>query len=219
MKFLRENSLGIVLILAFIVLLTGQFLTGHASYNEELAHHGRRVLSGIEYVSSGHFLEATSENWESEFLQMGAYVLLTVFLVQRGAAESKDPDKSEEVDDISHPDKADMRMPWPVRKGGLVLKLYSHSLSLSFLALFLATFVWHAYGGYKFENEERALNDLVPETFTDFVSSPQFWFQSLQNWQSEFLAMASIVLLSIWLREKSSPESKPVAAFHAQTGK
>ena len=173
----------------------------------------------VAYLGSGHFAEATSENWESEFLQMAAYVLFTVSLRQKGSAESKSISGDEEVDRDPRLDRDRPNVPYPVRKGGWLLRVYEYSLSLAFFVLFVLAFAWHLEGGFTLENEERTLAGLAPMTFAEFASSSEFWFQSFQNWQSEFLAVAAIVVLSIWLRQRGSPESKPVSASHQQTGK
>jgi hypothetical protein len=171
-----------------------------------------------EYLRSSHFWEATSENWESEFLQMGAYVLLTVFLFQKGSSESKDPDKPcpQDKDPRDERDKPDA--PWPVKRGGWVLILYEHSLLLAFLLLFIVSIAIHAAGGMRLYNEEQLGLGRQALSLGQYLTTPQFWFESLQNWQSEFLAIASMVLLSIFLRQRGSPESKPVAAGISATG-
>jgi Domain of unknown function (DUF6766) len=216
--WLRFNSLSVTVLSIFLVLLIGQCLTGWQSHNEERRRASAPDLSLTQYLSSGHFGEATSENWESEFLQMAAYVLLTVFLRQRGSAESKPFSDDEPVDRDPRLDRTKPDVPFPVRRGGLLLKAYEYSLTLAFFVLFLMAFAWHAVGGLRLENDERTLDGLPPISFSEFLSSSEFWFQSLQNWQSEFLAVGAIVLLSIWLRQRGSPESKPVSAPHGQTG-
>jgi hypothetical protein len=217
-NWFRQNSLSIVVLSIFLLLLAGQALTGWQSHNQERLEQDASPLSLPSYLSSGHFAEATSENWESEFLQMAAYVLLTVFLRQKGSAESKSLSGEEAVDRDPRLDRKKRDAPYPVRRGGWLLRLYEWSLSLAFFVLFLVAFVWHMAGGYKLENDERALEGDPPITFGEFISSSEFWFQSLQNWQSEFLAVGAIVVLSIWLRQRGSPESKPVSAPHAETG-
>jgi hypothetical protein len=203
--------------LNLLLLLVGQTLAGWQSNNLERHQKGAAELSLAQYLASGHFGEAVSENWESEFLQMAAYVLLTVFLRQRGSAESKSFSGSEAVDRDPRLDKNKPNAPLPVRYGGWLLRLYEHSLSIAFAILFLLSFSWHAVSGLKLENDERASDGLRPISLMDFASSSEFWFQSLQNWQSEFLAVGAIVVLSIWLRQRGSPESKPVSASHDQT--
>ena len=163
-------------------------------------------------------MEATFENWESEYLQIGVYVLFTAFLYQRGSAESKDPDKREAVDEDPRQHLRDPEAPWPVRRGGVALKLYEHSLSLALFLLFLASFALHAWGGAREYSEERVAHGGEAVSTLGFVRMSRFWFESFQNWQSEFLAVASLAWLSIFLRQRGSPESKPVAALHGETG-
>ena len=217
-RFLQNNGLSLVLFALFAIFLVGQSYTGWQVENEERQEHGKPALAYTEYLQSGHFIEATFENWESEYLQMGAYVLLTVFLFQRGASESKDPDDPAEDAPDPEKERQDPQAPWPVRHGGLVLKLYENSLSLALLLLFVISFVLHAIGGTWTSNEERVLHGEAPQTVWQFVQTTDFWFQSFQNWQSEFLAVLSLVVLSIWLRQRGSPESKPVASPHHETG-
>jgi hypothetical protein len=217
-SFLRRNALSVACLAAFLVLLVGMVVTGWHSFNSEQVEHGEAQLSLWAYFGQGHIWEALFENWESEFLQMAAYVVLTAYLIQRGSAESKNPDQHEAVD--ADPRDADLRhnVPWPVRKGGMVLKLYEHSLALAFTVLFLGSFVGHALGGAAANNDElRAHGEAAVSTW-QYVTGSQFWFESFQNWQSEFLAVFAIVVLTIFLREKGSSESKPVAAPHAETG-
>ncbi|WP_019986869.1 DUF6766 family protein [Rudanella lutea] len=217
-RFLHENGLSLVLSLITVLTLVGQILVGWHTFNEELADYGRAPLTLMVYVSSGHCIEAIFENWESEFLQMGLYVLLTASLFQKGSSESKSLDEPEAVD--REPSAARPGAPWPVRQGGWVLTLYKNSLSLAFLLLFVISFFLHALGGVEQYNTEQSLAG-QPERLTlwAFLGTSEFWFQSLQNWQSEFLSVLSIVVLSIFLRQKGSPESKPVDAPNAETGK
>lgn len=212
--FFYRNSLSLVLIILMIISLTGQFFTGWTTENKELTENGQSALKINEYLRSGHFIQATFENWESEFLQMMLYVLLTISLRQKGSSESKSLEGKEEVDrePVVHP-----KAPWAVKKGGIWLKLYQHSLSLAFAFLFLASFILHFYGSLKDFNTEQLMKKEVPITALQYVFESRFWFESFQNWQSEFLAVASLVILSIWLREKGSPESKPVDMAHDET--
>jgi hypothetical protein len=214
-SFLYKNSLSIVVILLMIFSLAGQFLTGWKEKNAELTERNISQISLREYAVSGHFLQSTFENWESEFLQMALYVLLTVYLRQKGSSESKKLEENEAVDrdPVPRPDS-----PWPVRKGGIWLKLYSHSLSIAFTILFILSFILHLTGSLKDYNEEQLYKMLPPENWISYLGNSRLWFESFQNWQSEFLSIASIVLLSIWLREKGSPESKPVDASYEETG-
>jgi hypothetical protein len=215
-RFLRDQSLTLVTLALFLAFLTAQALTGFRVYNADRTQMDEPEISFSSYLRSGHFVEATFENWESEFLQMGAYVLLTAFLIQRGSAESRDPDVDKEEDQESEPITADS--PWPVRKGGIWRLLYDYSLPIALLAIFAFSWVMHAWGGAKVYSEEQLAEGGHAYTTWQYVQTSQFWFESFQNWQSEFLAVASLVVLSIFLRQRGSPESKSVAAPHAKTG-
>ena len=174
------------------------------------------MLNMGQYLFSGHFLQSTFENWESEFLQMAMFLIFSMFLYQKGSSESKDPDKEEEVDKEPNPRKKDA--PWPVKKGGLILGIYKHSLCYSFTLLFIFSFLLHWYGSLKDYNEEQLLQGKATETAMQYLSNSRLWFESFQNWQSEFLSVFSLVVLSIFLREQGSPQSKPVDASYSETG-
>jgi hypothetical protein len=216
-KTLRDNGLSLTLAALFVVFLAGQTLTGWRDENRERRHAGKDPESLTAYIASGAFVEATAENFESEFLQAFAYVWLTARLFQRGSAESKDPDKDDEDVD-REPDPKRKGAPKPVRDGGIKLWLYERSLGIAFLALFAASFVAHAIGGRAEFNEEALEHGEAPIGMAEFMVTSRFWFQSFQNWQSEFLALLLMVVLTIWLRQRGSPESKPVDAPHAETG-
>jgi hypothetical protein len=213
--FWRYNGLSLVLAGIFLVLLGGQAWVGWRSYNDGQMEHAGEVVSFPKYLKTGHFWEAVFENWESEFLQMGAYVLLTTCLFQKGSAESNDPD-GEEAESSAKPSKDS---PGPVQKGGWYLKLYEHSLSLALLTLFVLSFLGHLFGGLCLYNEENVQHGKPEVAVGEYIVTSQFWFECFQNWQSEFLAVLSLVVLSVWLREKGSSESKKVEAPHSETGK
>jgi hypothetical protein len=217
-RILRENGLSLAVFAIFLVCMGGQVVSGHLQYNQERTEHGEQPVELRAYLTSGHFMEATAENWESEFLQMAAYVLFTVFLFQRGSSESKKLDEEEAVD--RDPRKARLKKdaPWPVRRGGWVLRLYENSLTLAFLLLFLVSFVLHAVGGTRDYNENQLAHGGEVLTSIEYLQTSQFWFESFQNWQSEFLSLAAMAVLSIYLRQRGSPESKPVDAAHTDTG-
>lgn len=214
-KFFRQNGLSIVFFFLFLVSIAGQVVTGFHENNEERKEDGAAPKSLSSYLVSGHFIQATFENWESEFLQMALFVVLTVCLRQKGSSESKSFEK-EEVD--REPSARRKNVPWPVKKGGIILKLYKNSLSIVLFLLFLLSFILHFYGSLKDENEKLLIKGMPPETFSNYLTSPRFWFESFQNWQSEFLSVFAIVILSIYLRQKGSAQSKPVDAPHAETG-
>ncbi len=215
-SFLYRNGLTLFFLFLFIITLVAQALTGWKENNQELQDIGGRPLALTQYLGSGHFISATFENFQSEFLQMGMYVLLTVGLRQVGSAESKSLDKAEEVDREPNPSPD---APWPVKKGGIWLKLYSHSLSLCFLLLFLISWALHLYGSWVDHNDQQVLMHKPQDSIMQFLGEPTFWFETFQNWQSEFISIVSIVFLTIYLRQKGSPESKPVDAPHMETGK
>jgi len=214
--FFYRNGLSIVFLSLFLFTLSAQAITGWKTHNQELKEDGQKEIGISTYLQSGHFISATFENFESEFLQMALYVLLTVSLRQIGSAESKKLDEPEEVDrePVPNPDA-----PWAVRKGGWVLKIYRNSLSIVFGILFLASWALHLYGSWQNHNVEQLAKDLPKESVGQYLVQPEFWFETFQNWQSEFLSVFSIVFLTIYLRQKGSPESKPVDAPHMETGK
>ncbi len=217
-RTLRNNSLSLVMFGLFAVFLVVMSLAGQREYNQEQTDHGEATVSYAGYVTSGHFVEAVFENWESEFLQMGAFVLLTVWLRQKGSPESKKLEGDEPVDE--DPRSADLGddAPWLARTGGVKLWLYERSLSIALLGLFLLSFLLHAAGGAREYSAEQEAHGGAPVGTLGYLTTARFWFESFQNWQSEFLAVGALVVLSIFLRQKGSPESKPVAAPHMETG-
>ena len=212
-SFIYNNSLSIVLLTLMLVFWAGQFIAGMHTLDKERQENGLPPLSTIEYAKSGHFIQATFENWESEFLQMAFYVFLTVYFRQKGSSESKSLYKKETVD---REPKIHPKAPWPVKRGGLWLKIYSNSLTIALFVLFIFSFVMHLFGSMKSFNEEQLIKNMPLVTASQYIGNSRFWFESFQNWQSEFLAVATIVLLSIWLRQKGSPESKPVDAAYVE---
>lgn len=215
-SFVYRNGLSLALAALFLISLIGQAMTGWHEYNKELTGHNVSTIDLGTYLTTGHFVQTTFENWESEFLQMGMYVLLTVFLRQKGSSESKHLVQREEVD--RKPDPKKHNAPWPVKRGGLILILYQNSLSIVFGILFVASFWLHACGSLHNYNHEQQLEGDVPVSLSEYLGQSRFWYESFQNWQSEFIAVFSIVVLSIFLRQKGSPESKPVDAPHFETG-
>jgi hypothetical protein len=215
----RNNNLSIVIFAMFLLCLVGHALAGWGTYNSEQQDHGEPTVTLGEFLKTSEFGETIFENWESEFLQMGMYVLLTVFLYQRGSSESKKHDGTDESEEKPEAHRNDPNVPGPVRAGGWRLALYKNSLSLAFLVLFLGSFLGHAAaGGRKYTEEAAAHGSHEVVGAFGYMAKPQFWYESFQNWQSEFLAVFAIVVLSIWLRQWGSPESKPVHAAHDDTG-
>lgn len=218
MRWVRLRALLLVNLGLFALFMVGVLLTGHAHDNEDLSDHGQPTESLVAYAGSSSFGETVFENWESEFLQMGMYVLLTTFLVQKGSAESRPIGEPAEQDEDPRAHRNDARAPWPVRHGSeLVLRLYENSLAIAFGIVFFLSFWLHAVTGAGAYSQDQELHGGQAVTAWQYVRTSQFWFESFQNWQSEFLAVGSIVLFSVWLRQRGSPESKPVDAPHAET--
>jgi hypothetical protein len=218
-RILYENGLSLVLFALFVLCVVGQSVAGRGHYNDERQAHGQQALSYREYLRTGHFLEALAENWESEFLQMGAYVLLTIFLRQKGSPESKKLEGEEAVDHDPRRSGTTPETPWPVRRRGLWLTLYAHSLTTVLFLLFAVSFVLHAVGGVRAYNADQLTHGEAPQSLVGYLGSSTFWFESLQNWQSEFLSLAVMIVLAIFLRQRGSPESKPVDHPHRETGR
>ena len=203
-KILRDNSLTLTLMLFFTLSLMGMLVSGRAVLNEELVSHGGTPIGWLSYALSGDFLSALFENWESEFLQMAIYVILTAMLFQRGSAESRDPDE---------PGDVEMQ-----RSVGVSEWLYEHSLGMALAALFVASLFLHWQFSVMAANREAVEHGRNAQTSLEYLMDPQLWFESFQNWQSEFLSTAVLVVLSIFLRYRGSPESKPVEASNSATG-
>lgn len=215
-KFYKDNGLSIVFLLFFIISLVVQAINGIKVYNEEQQELGGDQLSMSQYLVSPDFIEATFENWESEFLQMALFVFLSMFLFQKGSSESKDPDKEEEVDREPNPRRKNA--PWPVKKGGFILGVYKHSLCYTLFALFIFSFCMHWYGSMNEFNQEQIQKGKPTEGSIEYLGNAKLWAESFENWQSEFLSVFSIIVLSIFLRQQGSPQSKPVDAPDSETG-
>jgi hypothetical protein len=210
---LRKNGLSLALLALFLASIVGQAFAGWHALGEELADHGHPAPTLRTYLSTGHFLSAVFENWESEFLQMTVYVVLTAVLIQQGSPESRNPDQSHQEPPAWSPNA-----PWPVRKGGMWLRVYAHSLGIALFVLFGLSFWLHLLGSTRHANDEALLHAAPAMTAAERLADPAFWFESFQNWQSEFLSMSVLVVLGIFLRERGSPQSKPVHAPHSRTG-
>jgi hypothetical protein len=219
MSWIHDRALTLVLMAMFLMFLGGQFLTGLRDYNHTRAEHHEPPVGMTSYAVTGHWWESVFENWESEFLQMAVFVLLTTVLVQKGSPESRRPHVTELVD-ADPRDFADRPgVPWPVRRGGWILKLYENSLGLAFGLLFVVSWMGHAVGGAVEFAKNQTAHGKMPPTLFDYLTSSRFWFESFQNWQSEFLSIAAMVWLAVYLRQRGSPESKPVHAPHDEGGR
>jgi uncharacterized protein DUF6766 len=216
-RFFRENSLSIVMFGLFVSFLAAQSVAGHREYNNDQREHGEPVADYVEYLRTGHFVEAVFENWESEFLQMGSFVLFTIFLRQKGSPESKKLEGKDPVD-ADPRDSKRRRAPWPVRRGRLALAIYENSLTIALFMLFFMSLFLHAAGGASEYSQEQMAHGGQPVSLLAYMGTSRFWFESFQNWQSEYLSVGVLVVLAIFLRQRGSPESKPVDHPNDETG-
>lgn len=219
-RVVRENGLSLFFAAIFLLSLVGQALTGVAFFNEEQRAAGLDPVPLADYLFSSAFAVDVTENWQSEFLQFLLYIGATVWLVQKGSPESKaldeagrESDEEQKVGEHSTPDS-----PAWARVRGWRLSVYSHSLTLVMGSIFLLSWLVQSMTGAVAYSEEqmRELQDPVP--WAQYLGHPDFWNRTFQNWQSEFLAVLSMVLLAVFLRERGSPESKPVGSAHSATG-
>ena len=214
MRSLRNNGLSIALLAAFLLCMVGMAIAGHAFENQQLAQHGLPSISIGEYLKNENFLSALFENWESEWLQMAAYVVLTAYLFQKGSAESRDPD----APPVQSYDMQKPNYPVPFGSSALLRWIYRYSLGLVLVLFFCVSFVTHLFASYRASATEAALHKDGVQSLLTYFASARFWFESFQNWQSEFFSTAMLVVLSIYLRYKGSPESKPLDASKDDTG-
>jgi hypothetical protein len=219
-RFLKQSSLSIFFGLIFVGALVGQAVAGWKSFNTEQLAQGLGQLSLGHYLVSADYAVDVAENWQSEYLQFLLYIVATVWFVQRGSPESKQPD---EVGLESDRDQkvgryADASSPSWARAGGPRTAVFSWSLSIVMALIFLASWLVQSIGGWASYNETRLQQLQDPLSWSGYLVDPDFWSRTLQNWQSEFLAVGSMAVLSIYLRQRGSPESKPVGAAHSATG-
>ncbi len=215
-RFLRSSSLSLAFLLIFVLALVGQAIAGHAYNNEQLSQHGRPPVSFIHFVTSSDFIIDVAENWQSEFLQFFLFILATIWLIQRGSPESKKSgDEGVGTDEeqlVGAHALADSPRWAKVR--GARLWIYSNSLLLAMGSVFLFSWLAQSLAGHVVANQENAQHGMPPETWADYIVSAEFWNRTLQNWQSEFLAVGAMVAFSIYLRQRGSSESKPVGVPH-----
>jgi hypothetical protein len=218
--FLRNNSLTIVFLTLFVLAIVFQSIAGWDAENAQRDAHGEPSLSFLRYVTSSDFGQAVMENWQSEYLQFTLYVLLTVWFLQRGSPESKELHKagleSEEEQVVG--DHAREDSPRWARIGGIRRKLYENSLLLVMGAIWIGSWFAQSITGLSAYNSEQLSHQQDTVTWSSYLGSSDFWEATLQNWQSEFLAVASMAILAVYLRQRGSPESKPVGAAHDATG-
>ncbi len=219
-RAIRDNSLGIVFGLLFLVCLAGQAIAGHVAYNSEQLAHGGEAISLGRYLTSSDFGQAVMENWQSEYLQFLVFLMLTIWLLQRGSPESKKLDQagreSDEEQMIGEDAKADS--PRPAKAGGWRAGLYGNSLVIVMGTIFLLTWLAQSFTGWTAYNQELSDHKEDAINWLEYVGNADFWQATLQNWQSEFLAVGSFAVFAVYLRQRGSPESKPIGAAHTDTG-
>ena len=218
-RFVRDNGLSLFFLVLFLGALIGQSFVGLANNNEQLVRHGDAAISYGQFVTSSAFLVDVAENWQSEFLQFFLFIFATIWLVQKGSPESKNPgdegpgsDADQHVGSEALPDS-----PRWARAGGWRQAVYSNSLLMVMGTIFVLSWFAQSVGGVTVANEENAQHGMPTQTWLDYVVSPDFWNRTLQNWQSEFLAVGAMVAFAIYLRQRGSSESKPVGTPHHTT--
>ncbi len=218
--FLRDNALSLAFGALFLLTLIGQAISGTADYNQRQIANGLEPVSLLEYVTSSSFGVDVMENWQSEYLQFFLYIFATVWLIQRGSSESKEPgEEGTESDREQRVGRyANEESPAWARTGGWRTGLFSRSLGLLMGALFLLTWAASSVAGWAAFNSEQLGQRQDPVSWLGYLGEADFWNRSFQNWQSEMLAVGSMVMFSVYLRQRGSPESKPVGVAHAATG-
>lgn len=219
-RFARENGLALFFLGLFAATISGQSFAGRHAENAERLRHGDAAVSWWGYVSSPGFGGAVMENWQSEFLQFSLFIAATVWLVQRGSTESSalaevglESDEKQQVGRFAPPDG-----PAAARGNGLRTRLYENSLLIVMTFIFFATWFGQSLNNWRVFNENQVAHNDPGVTWGRYLLDPEFWEKTLQNWQSEFLAVGTMVVLTIYLRQRGSPESKPVGAPHDETG-
>jgi hypothetical protein len=219
-KTLRNHGLSLFFLTIFVAALIGQAIAGSAEFNNEAIEHGSETKSLLSYVVSADFGQGVMENWQSEYLQFTLFIFATVWFVQKGSPESK------KVDEVGIQSDREQKVgqyateasPAWARARGFKLWLYSNSLLIVMLTIWLGSWFAQSLTGWRAYNEQQVDHDGSTLGWVQYLGSADFWETTLQNWQSEFLAVGSMAVLAIYLRQRGSPESKPVGATHESTG-
>jgi hypothetical protein len=220
LRFVRDNSLSIVFGLLFLAALVGQSIAGYNEENEILTAHGEASISYGRYLVSSSFGVEMLENWQSEYLQFTLFILATIWLFQRGSNESKreedlglETDEQQRIGRHAAPNSPRwaLRKDWPHR-------LYANSLLLVMLTIFVGSWLGQSFTGWTSYNDEQRQHDQPTVSWATYLGKGEFWERTLSNWQSEFLAVGSMAIFTVYLRQRGSPESKPVGAPHHETG-
>jgi hypothetical protein len=220
-RFLSENSLSLFFLGLFLTAVVGQAIAGHDALNEDQISHGGDPVSLWTYVTSSSFGQAVMENWQSEYLQFTLFMLATVWLLQRGSPESKELHKagreSEQEQRVGR--HSHSRSPLWARVGGVRTAIYSNSLLIAMAVIFVGAWFAQSVTGWTAYNDQQAEHQEATVSWLSYIGTSDFWEATFQNWQSEFLAVGSFAVLTIYLRQRGSPESKPVGAAHDSTGR
>jgi hypothetical protein len=218
--FVRHNGLSIVFLGLFLGAIVMQAVAGHADFNEGQDQHGDAHVSFVRYVSSSDFATAVMENWQSEYLQFTLFIVLTVWLIQRGSPESKELGKEgvESDKDQKVGEHAEEESPRWAKHSGIRRTIYENSLVLVMVAIWVASWFAQSVTGVTEYNADRLDHHQATVSWAEYLTRSDFWEKTLQNWQSEFLAVGSMAILAVYLRQRGSPESKPVGAPHHATG-
>jgi hypothetical protein len=219
-RTLRDNGLGLAFGGLFLLMLVGQAISGQAQYNDQQLVNGAEQVSLLQYLTSSSFAVDVVENWQSEYLQFFLYIFVTAWLVQRGSPESKDigeagpeSDEEQKVGEHARDDSPAWAHLTDWRRA-----LFSRSLGIVMGTIFVLSWLAQSVAGWAAYNSEQLGNRQDPVTWLAYLGEPDFWNRTLQNWQSEMLAVGSMAVLGVYLRQRGSPESKPVGAPHADTG-
>jgi hypothetical protein len=218
-RFLFENGLSVFFLTLFVAALLGQSLAGQHAYNAEQAAHGSEPVSWIDYVFSTNFGGAVLENWQSEFLQFTLFILATIWLVQRGSNESKRLEEAglETKSRQRIGSEASADSPLWARVDDWRTRVYEHSLLIVMTAIFFASWTVQSLNNWREFNDDQLAHDERTISWAAYLVNPNFWERTLENWQSEFLAVGTLAVFTIYLRQRGSPESKPVGAPHEET--
>jgi hypothetical protein len=217
-RFLRTSSLSIFFLVLFVVALIGQAFAGWLQFNDQQVAQGMGEIGLGRYLLSADFAVDVTENWQSEYLQFLLYIVATVFFVQRGSPESPShgglgTDKEQKLGEHTLKDS-----PAWAKAGGARTAIYAWSLTLVMATIFVVSWLAQSIAGWAAFNETRLQQLQDPLSWGGYVANPDFWSRTLQNWQSEFLAVGSMAVLAIYLRQRGSAESKPVGEPHDSTG-
>jgi hypothetical protein len=218
--FFRNNGLSLFFLTIFLAALIGQSYAGWREYNHSERDHEESPISYTRYITSSEFGQAVTENWQSEYLQFVLYIMATIWFIQRGSPESKEwrnrgreSDADQELGDGARPDS-----PWAAQLGSGPLRfLFSNSLLLWMGAIWIASWFAQSVTGWSAYNSEQLSHGENGTNWIGYIGTPDFWEATLQNWQSEFLAVGSMAIFAVYLRQRGSPESKPVGAPHDET--